>query len=120
MIVTIAENIGAVLTDSDITSEIGSNKIFWELAEENTEYPFSTYVFEAEGYGTKERMIPVKISVFVYAETLNEVSRIASVIRDTVTEKHRWHDRGAKPGYTDTEAKSAYVHLKFETKINNA
>ena len=95
----------------------GDAKVYWTLAEENTEPPFLVFKMEDLGPVSKgsQRMRYV-VDAYVYADDLTAAVRIGSEIRAIVKENFssRVYDRGAKADYTDTEAKEAYMLIKYE------
>jgi len=111
-----AEHITTSLNQPDIFNEVGDN-IYWELAEEETTYPFITFTVQGERPVTKEGMRDYEVKVRVFAKSLTASATIGKVITDTLKETSTWKDRGMRSSYTDNEAKEAFIELTYNFKL---
>ena len=105
-----------VMNLPEIKALVGT-RIYWDLAEPNTGYPFLVFDLEDAGYSSKNLSMTYTASVRVLAHSLTEAVTIGSTLREAVKANYpRIYDRGSSHGYTDTAAKEAVMEIKFEFK----
>lgn len=110
----VSEHITTTLSHAAITALV-TGGVFWELAEQDNEYPFVTFSFEGEKTATKEAFRTWVVSVRIFAKSLTEGAEIVEAV-NTARNEAGWRDRGIRSGYTDAEAKEAFVEIKYEFK----
>ena len=111
-----AEHINITLNQPAIFNQVGEH-IYWELAEEDTDYPFITFTVQGERPVTKEGMRDYEVKVRVFAKSLTASATIGKVITDTLKDTTTWKDRGMRSSYTDNEAKEAFIELTYNFKL---
>lgn len=111
-----AEHCYAVLTEGTIAATV-TGGVFWELAEEDSDDPFVTYSLEDSGPVSKDRFAGYRVKVRIFAKTLTQASDILKTVRGSVKENTSWRDRGATSGYTDAQAKEAFIEVIYEFKL---
>ena len=110
------EHITSTLNHADIQASV-PNGAFWELAEEKTQMPFITFAVKASGPITKgSDMREYEVKLRVFGSSLTAVSTASGVIVSAL-EATRWKDRGMTTGYTDPEAKGAWIEMTYEFKL---
>lgn len=116
MTIEAVEYFTTVLNLPEITEEVGT-KIFWDLAEEKTTYPFVVFELADEGYSGKDGIMTYNAKVRVFAKTLTQAVTIGSKLRKAVkASEHRLYDRGSISGYVDGEAKDAFMDIQMSFK----
>lgn len=117
MILQASEHITTVLRVAPITS-ILSGGLWWELAEKDTQAPFATYTIGSEGKFSKDGINGFDVQIRVFAEGLNEASRIAQTIDNYIKDsEYNWRSRGARSGYNDQPQQDAFIEISYNFKL---
>jgi hypothetical protein len=118
MILKAAEHISEVLNDAQVTAIMGANKIFWELAEEDTVRPFLSYSVRSS-LATKSRFREYDTRLRIYDTSLTAAATKAQAIEQYIEDSDlaRWRHRGAESGYTSPEAETAFIELAYNFKL---
>jgi hypothetical protein len=117
MILTAAQHITTVLQELEIQNVI-EDRVYWELAEEDSIFPFVTFSITNIGPVSKDRFSEFEAKVRIFDKSLTAAATVSSVIRESVSNNYsHWRDKGAVSGYTDTEAKEAYIEITYNFKL---
>lgn len=98
-----------------LQAAIGGNQ-FWELADETTPEPFVTYSIVENRAATKDSLGDYDAQVYIWANKLTEAGTISALIKEAVNGTDMRY-RGGNTGYTDGEAKAAFLKMDFNFKI---
>ncbi|HET8885234.1 MAG TPA: hypothetical protein VFM70_02670 [Salinimicrobium sp.] len=94
------------------------DKIFWELAEQTTQIPFVVFTVADSGPGTKNGLTEIEVNVRVFGSSITASATIAKQLRNAIDSNNtRWRDRGARSGYTNTDAKEGYIEITYNFKL---
>lgn len=110
----VSQHITTTLETPEIQAAV-TGGIFWELADEDADYPFMNFSFKAAPPVTKEGIRDFEVNLRVFAKSLTSGATIAGVIQDAL-KSSRWRERGYRSGYTDNEAKEAFIELTYQFK----
>ena len=117
MLLEASEHITAILRAPQI-SDLVNAKLFWELAEEETTFPFITYSVSSDGVVTKDGFSGYSVQIRVFAEGLNTASTIGKEVDSYLKDnKIPWRNRGARTGYNDPPRQEAYLEITYNFKI---
>lgn len=112
-----AEHVTEVLSEPAITASV-TGGIFWELAEEDSDFPLVTFSISDSGPATKNSFSQYQVKLRVFAERLSQAATITNTIRASVKAgSNSWRDRGASSGYRDPEGKEAFIEITYEFKL---
>lgn len=104
-----------LLGHTGLQALIGGNQ-FWELADETTVEPFVTYSIIENRAATKDSLGDYDAQIFVWTKKLTEAGTISSLIKEAASGTDMKY-RGGNTGYTDGEAKAAFLKMDFNFKI---
>lgn len=119
MILKAATHISEVLNSQEVTTIMGSDdKIFWELAEQETEKPFITYTVNGEPV-TKNSLKGYDTVIRIFDNSLTEAATKAEALQEFIEDSDlaRWRNRGSNSGYTSGEAATAFIEINYNFKI---
>jgi hypothetical protein len=109
-----AEYIESVLAGNTALQAIINGKSFWELADEKTAFPFVTFSIRELKTATKDRAGEYEAQIFVWDDKLTDAADIGDLIKsDPGDLKYR----GGRSGYTDTDARGAFIELNFNLRL---
>jgi hypothetical protein len=113
-----AKHITTTLSDAAILALV-TGGIYWELADQDAAMPFANYSFKASKKITKDGIREYEVKLRVFAENLNAVSTIAETISERLDLTSRWKENPdfINMGYTDNEAKEAFIELTYNFKL---
>lgn len=112
-------NLPEIVAELGVTN--GEPNIYWDLAEDETTYPFVIFELSDEGYSSKRHtQMQYTAKVKVFAKSLTDAVSIGSKLRVAVKEHYNndIYDRGSIHGYADGEAKDAFMEITFQFKHN--
>lgn len=110
-----SKHITSTITTSPTIIAALSGGFYWELGAEDVKTPFATYTVVETPGRTKDSAGTYRVSIFVWAENLTTGAGIADTIKKEVPAD--WKFEMAQNGYTDTDAKEAYIEVVFNFKL---
>ena len=111
-----AKHITTVLTHPAILAVV-TGGVYWELADQEAEWPFVNFSFQGDKPISKEGKREYNVFVRIFAESLTQGATIAQEIHNNIKSNSNWYDRGNRSGYTDNEAKEAFIELTYNFKL---
>lgn len=113
---TAATHINTVLSTAAIAAEVAN--VYWELAPEDTGWPFTVYSIQKTPGRTKDFGGEYSAEIRVFADSLTAGGEIALVIENTIKDQYRnWKFINATSGYTDTDARVGFIQLTYNFKL---
>jgi len=114
-----AEHVSQRINGNPVIQAAVPNGIYWELAPEVVENPYCTYRLRESPGVTKDSDSEYRVNVFVWHNSLDEAVTLADMIKTQIKESGgvKWKFIDGGSGYTDTDAKTAYIELVFIFKL---
>lgn len=114
----IAEHITTTLSDAAILALI-TGGIYWELVDQDAVLPYAGYSFKGSKKTTKDGLREYEVKFRVFSESLNSASAIAETVSQRIDLTSRWKESVdfIASGYTDYEAKEAFIELTYNFKL---
>jgi hypothetical protein len=113
---TAATHINTVLSTAAIAAQVSN--VYWELAPEDTGWPFTVYSIQKTPGRTKDFGGEYITEIRVFADSLTTSGNIALVIENTIKDQYKnWKFINATSGYTDTAAQIGYIQLNYNFKL---
>ena len=106
-----SQHITATVTGNATIMALLTEGFYWELGPEGTNVPFANYTLVETRPKSKDYEGEYRVSIFIWAETLTESATIADVMKNEL--QPNWKFESAQNGYTDTDAKEAYIEIVF-------
>jgi hypothetical protein len=113
-----AEHITTTLSDAAILALV-TGGIYWELVEQDAVLPYAGFTFKGSKKITKDGIREYEVRFRVFSENLNSASTIAETVSERLDQTSRWKENPdfINMGYTDSEAKEAFIELTYNFKL---
>lgn len=116
-----ARHIQEVIMGNPAISALLTGDLYWELAPEDTEYPFGVYSITQEPGPTKDSPFGYTAELRLFGESITDAALIADTVMNELRQDagNRWRFINADSGYTDTDAKTGFIRLTYSFKLTN-
>ncbi len=116
--IQVAKHITTTLSDPAILAAV-TGGVYWELADQDAVVPFVNFSFKGSKKLTKDGIRDYQVTVRLFTKSLNEASTISETISERLDATSRWRESPDffKTGYTDPEAKEAFIELTYTFKF---
>ena len=112
-----AQHIYTTITNNANIMALLTNGFHWELAPEKTNTPFATYRVEEAPF-SKDGANTYTVNFYVWTTKLLAAANIADTIKTEIKNSDvKWRWVSASSGYTNFEAKEAFIELIFTFKL---
>jgi len=103
--------------NATISAFIG-NRLYWELAPADAQYPYADFSINQTPGRTKDSEFVFSVDIRVFDKTIKDSALILdAIINELKTTNPRWRFVNATSGYTDTDAKVGYVQVTYQFNL---